>query len=334
MRYIASHEDAYWYWYHAGAEGRQRLRPARVTNLDGVARTGHELGEFDLSSLEAFLDPPPWLESAGERAAGARRHVLVPQGTDGRALRRFVRHRWNGMLPEGALVVVSPGIAVCSPEFSLVQLASALPPAEYVRWACALCASYRIGERGIEEREPITSVARVGVFLEGCYGHRGAGRCRRLLRYVRDGARSPKEVELHLLLALPAGLGGYGLEGDVLNWRLDLGAEDAAIADRPDRRWAEVDLAWPERAVGLEYQGREHEGTVEADRRRLNMLAALGVRVLQMDAAQVSDQALFDRTARQLARLLGREVPEPTDAWRAARGDLRETLLGAGRVRM
>lgn len=237
-------------------------------------------------------------------------------------------------MPEGSLLVAGNGILVCSPEFSLVQLASALPPTEFIRWACALCASYRIGERGIEECEPVTSVARVGAFLEGCYGHRGAGRCRRLLRYVRDGARSPKEVELHLLLGLPARLGGYGLGGDVLNWRLDLGAEDAAIADRPDRRWAEVDLAWPGAAVGLEYQGREHEGTVETDRRRLNMLAALGVQVLQVDAAQVSDQALFDRTAWQLARLLGREVPEPTDEWRAARGELREVLLGAGHVRM
>ena len=106
------------------------------------------------------------------------------------------------------------------------------------------------------------------------------------------------------------------------------------LLDRPDRRRAEVDLAWPAKKVGLEYMGRNHDDKVPADRRRLNMLTALGMQVLQVDAAQVTGPSLLDRTARQLAHLLGREVPALTESWLSARGDLRQTLLGTGHLRM
>lgn len=351
MRYIISCQDAYWFWYHAGASARARFRAADISNLEDVAHTAHQLEGFDLSKLEGLLDPPPRLASAlssrasarpgtkgrtqpAIRAQPTRRHVLVPGTTDGRPLQGYDRYRWHGPVPSGTLAVILPGVAVCSPEFCLLQLALRLQPIEFARWATALCASYRIGERGIEECEPVTSVRRIEDFLTWNPGHRGVAACRKLLPYLRDGARSPKEVELHLLLALPSSLGGYGLGGDVLNWRLDLGSGAGDLLDRPDRRLAEVDLAWPAKKVGLEYMGRDHDGKVPADRRRLNMLTALGMRILQVDAAQVSDPALLDRTARQLARLLKRKVPEPTDAWLSARGDLRQILLGAGHLRM
>lgn len=243
LRYIISGQDAYWFWYHAGVEARARYRAANVTSLDGVAHTAHQLEAFDLSQLEGLLDPPAKLvEDAFYGASGfstpggrartpppgrstpaARRHVLVPGTTDGRILQDYDRFRWHGPVPPGALVVILPGIAVCSPEFCLLQLVLVLQPIEFIRWTSALCASYRIGKRGIEECEPVTSVARIEAFLTLCPGHRGVASCRRLLAHVRDGARSPKEIELHLLMALPPGMGGYGLGGDVLNWCLDLG---------------------------------------------------------------------------------------------------------------
>ena len=195
----------------------------------------------------------------------------------------------------------------------------------------ALFARYYIGEKGRVEREPVTTLTRVEAFLDACHGHRGVGRCRQLLRMARDNARSPKEIELHLLLALPAEIGGYGLGGDVLNYRVD---PNGATVDRPDRRYAEPDLAWLDQRVAVEYLGKEHDSTVPEDRRRINMLTALRWYVLQVDRFQLSDPALLDVTSRQVAQLLECSVPEPTDEWLASRGELRKLLLGEGHVRM
>ena len=52
MRYIISCQDAYWFWYHAGASARARFRAADISNLEDVAHTAHQLEGFDLSKLE------------------------------------------------------------------------------------------------------------------------------------------------------------------------------------------------------------------------------------------------------------------------------------------
>lgn len=335
MRCVISHRSAYWLWYNLGREGLDAKRPANSRSLAETASTLGQLNRFDIGGISKLLVPPSALQlSDAAGAASTNRDVLVPRGADGHATKGFRRHRHKGDVPAGSLLMVGNGIAACSPEFCLVQLAAELDPAEFVRWATALCACYRVGEKGVEGCLPVTSVERIRSFLDACAGYRGAKRCRRLLWLVRDGARSPKEVELHLLLALPASMGGYGLGGDVLNWRIELGEDDSAMADRPDWRWVAVDVAWPDAGVGVEYQGREHDDTVCADRRRLNLLQGLGMRMVQVDREQVSDPARFDATARVVATLLRKDVPEPTDEWLTRRGSLRQTLLGQGHVRM
>lgn len=332
MRYVISNQDAFWFCCQAGPTRLATFRRSADRSLEDAASRARDLKGFDLSSLPYALTPPQrLLDEAKISASDLPRHVLVPEEADGHVARGYRLHRWHGELPEGALLEVGPDILVCSPEFCLFQLASTLSGAEFLRCVMALCARYVAGERKLEKREPVTTVERVRAFVEGCRGHRGYSKCRGLLRYARDNARSPKEIELHLLMTLPASMGGYGLSGDVLNYKVDL---KGAVVDRPDRRNIEADLAWPERRVDMEYYGHEHDETIPQDRRRSNMITALRWFVVQVDSEQLSDPALLDITAREAARLLCRRVPEPTDTWLTQRGRLRETLLGAGHVHM
>lgn len=296
--------------------------PAKSAVADRLSRTANP----------TRLAPPA---KAAYSAASARPHdVLVPHKAGGGFGGAYLRHRWDGDLPEGALLDLGGGVYTSSPELCVLQLAGDLDDVQLVRYAMALCAEYRTGREKVERHPAITSLARIERLLDGCSSRRGVVRCRRLMRLARDGSRSPKETELHLLLTLPAEMGGYGLVGDELNHQVKFEAEDADILDRPDRRFAYVDLAWPSCEVGVEYQGRDHDDRVPEDRRRINLLVAKGWRMFQSDAEQLGDPARLDVTARQMAHVLGRPVPEKTEAWKAARGELRETLLGPRNVRV
>lgn len=334
MHYVISHQDAYWLWYNAGPDYLRSCRRSTLTTLDGAAGKARDLARFDLSPIATALVPPPELL---EKAIVdlETRHALVPTGTDGRQAKGFARHRWKGKVPKGSLVVVGQGILACSPELCLMQLSRELSTIEFMRWAMALCGCYHLEQGKAKEREPVTSVARITAMLDGCSGHWGSRSCRQALRYMRDGARSPKEIELYLMLCLPSEMGGYGLDGSVLNWRRDLKDEaEFAIADRPDRRYVEGDICWPDQQVVVEYLGKDHDDTLSQDRRRTNMMQALGLEVVQVDRWQMRDPALVDVAARTTAHHLGRDLPEQTQEWLARRGMLRETLLGAGRIHM
>lgn len=346
MRYVISHWDAFWLSYNLGAAKLAGIRRVGGFDLGDVASTSEELRGFDLSQLEELLRPPQGLVSgrasdgqAGgngikEMSAQTSRDVLVSASVGSRSSGRFARHRWEGAVPPDSLLDLGGGICAATPELCLVQLAGEVDDAQLIRMTMALCATYRIGASDWEKADPLTSVDKIGRFLEQCPGRHGAKKCRRLLSMAKDGSRSPKETELHLLLTLPAKMGGYALGGDELNYRVNFDDGDADILDRPDRRRAYVDVAWAKRMVGVEYQGKDHDDKVPEDRRRINLLTAKGWRMFQVDKEQLGDPARLDVTARQVAHWLKKPVPERTEVWKAARGELRETLLGPKNVRL
>lgn len=118
-----------------------------------------------------------------------------------------------------------------------------------------------------------TTVAEVAAIRRA---HPGARSCRtldRALELVDPAAESPAESALRVLLVTA------GLPRPAVNHRVLDG--DVFVA--------RVDLAWPDLRVGVEYDGAHHDdpSRVAADRRRLNMLKALGWTVLVVDRHQM-----------------------------------------------
>ncbi len=104
---------------------------------------------------------------------------------------------------------------------------------------------------------------------------RGAAALREALPLVRTRSRSRKESETRLILL------AAGLPEPLLNWPIAVRGEVVAL----------IDLAYPERKVGIEYEGEQHLTDPRQwarDIRRYEMLADLGWRIVRVTASDLA----------------------------------------------
>lgn len=164
-------------------------------------------------------------------------------------------------LPDGSFVDLGDGLSIPCPELLFVELAARMVPAVHALLGYELCGSFsrdpndpRTG-RATLGIAPVTSVERIGRFIDRCSNVRGTVAARRSLEYVADNAWSPAETVVAALVALPVHELGYGLGKVTLNARraappelVKLGAATARIPD------IEVDGL----RVGFNYDGHDH----------------------------------------------------------------------------
>jgi very-short-patch-repair endonuclease len=103
-------------------------------------------------------------------------------------------------------------------------------------------------------------------------GRKGARRFRRALSLAEQGAESPMETRLRLLLVL-AGLPKPELQ--------------ASILSRAGEPIARADLYYPTHRLVIEYDGSTHKDSIVEDSRRQNRLIAAGCSILRFTAADV-----------------------------------------------
>ena len=114
------------------------------------------------------------------------------------------------------------------------------------------------------------------------------------LRYARENAESPKEIEASMKFALPIYRGGLGLEAHVLNPDLPITAEAQQITDT---RTCRGDMFFESKNLIIEYNSNLHHSTEEErvgdDKRRL-ALQRSGYHVEFLRHEQLKDRdALF-----------------------------------------
>lgn len=248
-------------------------------------------------------------------------------------------------LPAGAMLQVAPGIHVCSPAYALVRLVRKAAPGAWLMHVMELCGSYAIDpacREGIRRVRPVTCADDIRTRLAAHTELRGARAARRLAAFAFDGAASPPEARLALLLSLPLNYGGYGYPQPVLNVPLTLPQEGPAAGGpaSPSPGSARTrsfipDLFWPDARLVLEYDSDlEHaDGSrIARDARRRNELEARGYTVLTATRGQLRGAVACDELAEQVARYLGvsGSPRDLSDAWRVKNRALRHDLGIAG----
>ncbi|MFR3090474.1 MAG: hypothetical protein ACLTMP_00935 [Eggerthella lenta] len=132
-----------------------------------------------------------------------------------------------------------------------------------------------------------------------------------------------------MLLCLPLRMGGYALPQPCMNHAVNpRGRSRLAVDDK----CYYCDLIWPNANIALEYDGREHHGTVNKmadDATRRNNLLDRGVSVLTVTTRTVRNLIELDHFARTLSRQLGFRPRCDQQAWRAKQHELHGELLGA-----
>ncbi|MGH3745419.1 MAG: hypothetical protein ACRDTP_11215 [Mycobacteriales bacterium] len=224
--------------------GLRRVRrgafvPREVTDLDVLAALQREVPRAIAShGSAAYL--------LGFAEAPAKPHVTVPHGRALEGGSYAVVHRSRRDIP----VVIVDGIRVTDPVRTVFDLARTGAPVEGV---VAADAALHAG---------LVSVEQLRRSLGAVRGLHGASRARDAVRRCREGAQSPMETRLRLLL-VSAGLPEPVLQHPV---RTSLGE-------------LHLDLAWPHARIGVEYDGytwHSDQETFARDRRRWRALAAAG----------------------------------------------------------
>ena len=260
-------------------------------------------------------------------------HILLPDRADCRSGKTLATHLWSEALPSGSFEKVGDGAYMSSPEFCFVQLARTYSRVDLALLGFELCGSYALPpEEGSSCRGcvPATATVYLRSFAERCIraGIRGGRAALETLKYVLDGAASPMESAIALMLWLPYRFGGYGLPKPVLNHAPRSSGKTAVLADAKPHR---CDLIWPQANVALEYDSDAfHPGSTRSrDARRNNSVAAEHHFVFALTKEQLYDIEQFDLTARQLMNALGKK-PRMTECpynWLLRRDELRELVL-------
>lgn len=183
--------------------------------------------------------------------------------------------------------------------------------------ACELAGTYRLGQGG----RPVSYGARPLMDAEGLRRvadevgtSPGTRRACRVSELMVEGSASPMETSLALMLSLPVEFGGFGLAKPLLNQPIDVSGHRGALSERDT---VTPDLLWDAAMVALEYDSAEFHAQAGARRSRVdavraNILTALDYRVLRATSETIRTLPELSLLARQLARVLGLELAEPT----------------------
>ncbi|MCA1306638.1 DUF559 domain-containing protein [Microbacterium esteraromaticum] len=247
-----------------------RLRPNQlISHESAIALIGgpmplalDENGPLDGASLPVHVST----RGAGPlvRAAGVRGHRI----------------------PEEVPWLEGDGINAVHPAFLWTQMGSWSVP-DLVALGDYLCRLHRPGPgRPTVGRQPWTTITDLRTMLAS--GRRiGMARLRTAVDLIREDSWSPRESLLRYRIVMA------GLPEPVLN-------HDVFAAD--GRFLACVDMAYPQRKVAIEYQGRLHHASYAADVERIAALRAAGWTVIEVtDALYRRPDELIARIRRALA---------------------------------
>lgn len=232
-------------------------------------------------------------------------------------------------MPDSAFIAAGREFLIASPELCFAQLAASLSVESLIALGYELCGTYALqpDAPATQRTKPLSSVGKLTAFVSATPGFPGRKKALRAVRYVIGGSASPMETALSMMLSLPYALGGYSLASPLLNSRIDV---PRSMRNRIDRSYCRPDLCWPERRLCLEYDSAlyHHDpDRQESDARRRNSLTTLGYTVLTVSPHQLTDPALFNRLAKQIANFLNKRLRYTDPTFTRAHLRLRAALF-------
>ena len=265
-------------------------------------------------------------------------HVLSSGKGMRRNSREFQCHVLTREVPRHSYFEIGEETYVEAPYLYFAQRAGRLSLSQACLLGMELCGNYstlwlhganhRIGDsrKGALERPPLASVERLERYAHA-YGLGRKSMALRACKVLAEGARSPRESALHLLLQMDGRHGGYAQSGYQINARVPLAPEFRALMGEDT---LEVDFLWRNHAFALEYDGRDWHADDRQrayDNMRRSVLREMGIDVLVVDKWQMGDLTAFDAIMQMVADRAGGPSVRHDAKSRDARMELRAQLL-------
>lgn len=260
--------------------------------------------------------------------------VLVFKPQDRRCRKDVVCHLHRGGVTEGgvpyALVRhIARDVWVVSPGLCALQAAEQLEFRECVEYYYELCGRYRLpleAHGTYAECRPATSTAELRDVFDACSGSWGAKRARRAIGYVRDGARSPMETALMMMLVMPKSEGGLGIRDIEMDVRIPVSGYATKLTTS---RCFFSDIFLRRAQLSIEYGGIVHEeaSRMASDNERTNALRAMGYDVIDVSRQNFFDRDAFRRTMAAISRKAGIRPSQLPEGFGWKQEELRRFVL-------
>lgn len=268
--------------------------------------------DYAVKETDAWNCAPSWLTPELLGPLDGVLHTTVLKPSERRQSGAHWAHAWTGPIPEGAFYRLNGNVCIASPEFAFCLASADLSLHKAIAFGDELCGRYSFdadAERGFRVRKaPLTSVERIGRFLERAQGLSGKRKSERALRFIVENSASPMETFDEMSLSLPYHLGGYGMSKPTMNEEIRLGAKAARIARRAT---CYADMCWLDDHLDVEHHGvYDHSkvGDQASDRARVNALKEEGFEVIELTKDQVNDLYSFEYIATRIARITGKRL--------------------------
>ncbi len=213
---------------------------------------------------------------------------------------------------------VADELFVSTPEFTFLQMASVLDDERLLFLGLELCGRYGMRDGRVFVRKQTCTRQQLLAFAERAQHVRGRKRAEAVAAKVLEGAGSPMEAVLALVLHTPCEAGGYGLAAPELNRSLPVEG-DARRLWSGDR--ITPDLLWEDAKLAIEYDSDEHHTAgqrIANDARRRDVLVELGYRVVTVTAEHMRSPWEVERIAGIVARAIRADLaPQDAEARRA-----------------
>lgn len=331
MPICISHGTALRYLLRVPDTRRPGLRPSRARAVSEAAPQDDE--------AQRLL----WALGSSLPVGTDRIDVLVGSEAARHQTETVRSHLCTENLPAGSFILTDAfGIEfyLSSPELVFLQMAGELEMDHLVYVGFALCSRFMLsdiepGGCALRER-PLTTTERIRGYLDRLpSGTRNCAKARRALEHVRDGARSPKEGAIAMLIGMPLRYGGRALGTTEMNQEMrfydgeDFRGNSRWVTRIPDIVVTAKDDKGIERRVGVDYDPTITHGDpseVSSDIDRRNLIAPKGgFTHITLGNPQVDNYVAFCRQMDRIRRCLKqRRKPCLREGRDSARGRRRE----------
>ena len=238
-------------------------------------------------------------------------------------------HVYEGSLPARSMMDLGEGVLVTDIRLTALHAARDMEFRELVEYFYEICGGYSLplDEDGdYEERAPLTTVAELGKFFDSIDKRHGLVLARRALRYVRDGARSPMETAMAMMLVMPKREGGLGIRRLEMDYRVEVSQRAEHLTAC---RCFYCDAYIPRWRLDIEYHGFFHdeERRSVSDDERVNALRAMGIDVIVIRRWAFFDARAFRRFLNGVCRAIRLAPSKFPHSFANVQEDLRRFVL-------
>ncbi|MBM6906141.1 hypothetical protein H6A29_07885 [Collinsella tanakaei] len=270
--------------------------------------------------------PVDVLERLGVRSTPI--HVLVDEHKRQRFSTQVLAHLWRPPYPEKTFVRIAPNVYVLSPIACLMKASLSMSDVSILKCLYQLTGTYRYSKDGLRERPPLMTVEEAKEYLDAAQGIRGARKVRTLLNFVVDGAASPEEANVVIVLVLPGHMGGYGLPLPTMN-------EPVVACKAGEQEERRPDILWKEFMLIVEYLGDEFHNRSDRfglDAARKAHLLEAGYTVLDLTRYQTLRKNELESVVATIRKHMGLKPMRQTKDFQSKNVELRQELFGTKTV--